>query len=73
MAKLINQSCGVNYSWLSEGIWSHLKATRTFMDILEASKASQAKAAGQGHSKVFTTAQAMVNPEKYVMKCVGGC
>ena len=26
----------------------------------------------QGHSKVFTTGQARVNPENYVIKCVGG-
>ena len=24
------------------------------------------------HSKVFTTSQARVNPEHYVIKCVGG-
>ena len=24
------------------------------------------------HSKVFTTGQARVNPERYVIKCVGG-
>ena len=26
----------------------------------------------QGNSKVFTTGQARVNPEDYVIKCVGG-
>ena len=26
----------------------------------------------QGHSKVFTTGQARFNPERYVIKCMGG-
>ena len=26
----------------------------------------------QGHRKVFTTGQAKINPEHYVIKCVGG-
>ena len=73
MPKLINQSCGDN-SLLARSICSHLKVTRTLMDVWQASKTSHSKSS-PGNFQHQYLAELLVNMCSYclMVKSVSCC